>query len=381
MKKILVVIGTRPEAIKMAPVIKALGNYPDQLLTKVCATAQHREMLDQVFDIFDIKPDFDLNLMQPGQDLFDLTTRILLGVRDILNDFKPDLVIVHGDTTTSVTTALAAFYLQIQVAHVEAGLRTQNILAPWPEEMNRQITACIADLNFAPTESAKTNLINEGISDKKIWVTGNTVIDALDTALELIKSDTSLAWTLQTDLSNQMGCQSFDFDRSKLILVTGHRRENFGDGFINICHALRTIADNNPQAHIVYPVHLNPNVREPVYEILGTKQNIHLMAPLEYLPFLFLMDKSYFILTDSGGIQEEAPSLGKPVLVMRETTERTEAVQAGTARLVGTDQEMIIEESQRLIDDVLHYGRMSTKLSTYGNGTASQIIAKTIVSL
>jgi UDP-N-acetylglucosamine 2-epimerase (non-hydrolysing) len=381
MKKILVVIGTRPEAIKLAPVIKALGNYPDQLATKVCATAQHREMLDQVFDIFDIKPDYDLNLMQPGQDLFNLTTRILLSVRDILNDFKPDLMVVHGDTTTSMASSLAAFYLQIQVAHVEAGLRTQNILAPWPEEMNRQITARIADLNFAPTEHAKTNLINEGISDKKIWVTGNTVIDALDTALEMINADASLAWTLQTDLSNQMGCQSFDFDRSKLILVTGHRRENFGSGFINICHALSAIADNNPQAHIVYPVHLNANVRRPVYEILGTKQNIHLMAPLEYLSFLFLMDKSHFILTDSGGIQEEAPSLGKPVLVMRETTERPEAVQAGTAKLVGTDKKLIIEESQRLMDDELHYGRMSKTLNPYGNGEASYIIANTIVAL
>jgi UDP-N-acetylglucosamine 2-epimerase (non-hydrolysing) len=337
-------------------------------------------MLDQVFEVFDLKPDFDLNVMHPQQDLFDLSARLMLGLRDTLTDFRPDLVFVQGDTTTSMMSALAAFYLQIPVAHVEAGLRTHNPLAPWPEEMNRQIIGRIADIHFAPTQNAKRNLINESVPPNQIFVTGNTGIDALFEAQQIIH-DRGLAQSLQRSVTQCLGGRQLDFDHSKLILVTGHRRENFGKGFVNICRALRSIAADNPDLHIVYPVHLNPNVRKPVRSILYGNANIHLIEPLDYLPFLFLMQKAHFILTDSGGIQEEAPSLGKPVLVMRESTERTEAQLAGTVQLVGTDPETIRMESQRLIDDRRHYTRMSKAQNPYGDGTAAQIIVETVLSL
>lgn len=380
MKKILIIVGTRPEAIKLAPLIRAFERQPRQFQTKVCATAQHREMLDQVFKVFDLKPDFDLDAMHPRQDLFDLSARLMLGLRDILTDFRPHLVIIQGDTTTSMMSALAAFYLQIPVAHVEAGLRTHNPLAPWPEEMNRQISGRIADIHFAPTENAKRNLINENVPPKQIFVTGNTGIDAMFEARQIIQNQ-GLTLTLQRTMAQRLGDRQFDFDQSKLLLVTGHRRENFGQGFVNICHALRSIAADNPDVQIVYPVHLNPNVQKPVRNILDGNANIHLIEPLDYLPFLFLMEKARFILTDSGGIQEEAPSLGKPVLVMRESTERTEALHAGTVQLVGTDPEKIRTESQRLIDDRQYYNRMSKARNPYGDGTAAQAIVETILSL
>lgn len=380
MKRLLIIVGTRPEAIKLAPLIRAFGRQPRQFQTKVCATAQHREMLDQVFNAFKLTPDFDLDAMHPRQDLFDLSARLMLGLRDILTDVRPDLVIVQGDTTTSMMSALAAFYLQIPVAHVEAGLRTHNPLAPWPEEMNRQIIGRIADIHFAPTQNAKRNLIDENVPPKQIFVTGNTGIDALLEARQIIQ-DQGLALTLQRTVAQRLGDRQLDFDQRKLLLVTGHRRENFGQGFVNICHALRAIAADNPDVQIVYPVHLNPNVQKPVSNILDGKDNIHLIEPLDYLPFLFLMEKAHFILTDSGGIQEEAPSLGKPVLVMRESTERTEALRAGTVQLVGTDPEKIRTESQRLIDDRQYYNRMSKAQNPYGDGTASQAVVETIMSL
>jgi UDP-N-acetylglucosamine 2-epimerase (non-hydrolysing) len=380
MKKMLIIAGTRPEAIKLAPLIRAFRRRSRRFHTKLCATAQHREMLDQVFKAFDLKPDFDLDAMHPCQDLFDLSARLMLGLRDTLTDFRPDLVFVQGDTTTSMMSALAAFYLQIPVAHVEAGLRTHNPLAPWPEEMNRLIIGRIADIHFAPTENAKCNLIDENVPPKQIFVTGNTGIDALFAARQIIR-DNGLSLTLQRTVAQRLGGRQLDFDQSKLLLVTGHRRENFGNGFVNICRALRSIAADNPDVHVVYPVHLNPNVQKPVHSILDGKKNIHLIEPLDYLPFLFLMQKAHFILTDSGGIQEEAPSLGKPVLVMRESTERTEALQAGTVQLVGTDPEKIRRESQRLIDDRQYYNRMSKARNPYGDGTASQAIVETVLSL
>lgn len=380
MKKILIVIGTRPEAIKMAPVITALEQHAVQLQVRVCATAQHRQMLDQVFEIFKIGPQYDLDLMRPDQDIVDLSARILLGVRDVLEDYKPDLVLVHGDTTTSVISALAAFYQHVPVAHVEAGLRTYDIAAPWPEEMNRQITGRIAAIHFSPTETAKQNLIKEGVPGNRIFVTGNTVIDALQAALKMIKTNHKLSLTLRNVILKRVRSNAFDFEHTPLILVTGHRRENFGRGFVDICKALGTLADHNPETHIIYPVHLNPNVRQPVNDMLGQRPNIHLIEPLAYLPFLLLMDQAHFILTDSGGLQEEAPSLGKPVLVMRETTERPEAVASGTVRLVGTDREKIISESQRLLDDKQHYLQMSKAKNPYGDGTAACTIAKTILS-
>jgi UDP-N-acetylglucosamine 2-epimerase (non-hydrolysing) len=333
-----------------------------------------------VFKVFQLMPDFDLDAMHPRQDLFDLSARLMLGLRDTLTNFRPDLVFVQGDTTTSMISALAAFYLQIPVAHVEAGLRTYNPLAPWPEEMNRQISGRIADIHFAPTENAKRNLINENVPPKQIFVTGNTGIDALLAARKIIH-ERGLAPSLQRTVTRCLGGRQLDFDQSKLLLVTGHRRENFGQGFKNICCALRSIAANNPEVHIVYPVHLNPNVRKPVRSILDGKDNIHLIEPLDYLHFLFLMEKAHFILTDSGGIQEEAPSLGKPVLVMRESTERTEALRAGTVRLVGTDPEKIRTESQRLIDDGRCYNQMSKAQNPYGDGTAAQAMVETILSL
>lgn len=380
MKKILIVIGTRPEAIKMAPVITALEQHADSLQIRVCATAQHRRMLDQVFEIFKISPHYDLDLMQPDQDIVDLSARILLGVRDVLEDYQPDLVFVHGDTTTSVMSSLAAFYQHVPVAHVEAGLRTHDTAAPWPEEMNRQITGRIAAIHFSPTETAKQNLIDEGVPANIITVTGNTVIDALQAALKMIRANLQLSSTLQSHILEDMRSHAFDFDHTPFILVTGHRRENFGKGFVSICQALNTLAERNPEMHIIYPVHLNPNVRHPVIDMLGKQYNIHLIEPLAYLPFLFLMDRAYFILTDSGGLQEEAPSLGKPVLVMRETTERPEAVAAGTVRLVGTAQDKIVAESQRLLDDRPHYMRMSKAQNPYGDGTAARAISETILS-
>ncbi len=379
MKKILIVFGTRPEAIKMAPVVKEFKKLPTDFNTKVCITAQHREMLDQVLEIFDIVPDYDLNIMKQGQDLYDVTSRVLLKMRDVLFDFKPDVVLVHGDTTTSSTTALAAFYQQIPVGHVEAGLRTGNIYSPWPEEMNRKMTGAITTWHFSPTENSKQNLIAENIPSSKIFVTGNTVIDALFMASNKIKQDAKLqnSITEALDKSFESGLQKI-ID-SKFILVTGHRRENFGDGFIHICEALKELAVKYPEVNIVYPVHLNPNVQKPVYELLKGVANIHLIAPLSYLPFIYLLEKCYFVLTDSGGIQEEAPSFGKPVLVMRDTTERPEAVDAETVKLVGTNKQIILEEAEKLINNLEYFNGMSKAHNPYGDGLAAEKIVKTLL--
>jgi UDP-N-acetylglucosamine 2-epimerase (non-hydrolysing) len=378
MKKILIVFGTRPEAIKMAPVIKAFKKDTSNFQTKVCVTGQHREMLDQVLDIFEIKPEYDLNIMKAGQDLYDVTARVVTGMRDVLSDFKPDVVFVHGDTTTSSMTALAAFYKQIPVAHVEAGLRTHNIYSPWPEEVNRQITGRIAEYNFAPTETSKQNLLRENTPENKIFVTGNTVIDALYLVLDKIKTNKALNKTVLDELNNKLG-NKVNLDSSKFILVTGHRRENFGQGFLNICEALAEISEKHPDVEIIYPVHLNPNVQKPVYELLANHNNIHLIEPLEYLPFVYLMSNSYLVLTDSGGIQEEAPGLGKPVLVMRDTTERPEAVDAGTVELVGTNKALIIEKVSELLTNNKKYEKMSTAHNPYGDGKASSKILKVII--
>ncbi|MGE0088174.1 MAG: non-hydrolyzing UDP-N-acetylglucosamine 2-epimerase [Bacteroidales bacterium] len=378
MKKVLIVFGTRPEAIKMAPVVKEFQNDTINFETKVCVTAQHREMLDQVLSIFDIKPDYDLNIMKSGQDLYDISARVLVEMRPIIKDFKPDVVLVHGDTTTSSMTALAAFYEKVPVGHVEAGLRTSNIYSPWPEEMNRQITGRIATYHFAPTELSKQNLLNENVKKENIIVTGNTVIDALHLAINKIKNNSSI----QSKLVEQIGAfgypniEHLNSGERKLILITGHRRENFGDGFVNMCEAMKEIALKNPDFDLVYPVHLNPNVLKPVHEILGNIPNIFLIKPLEYLPFLFLMEKCYLVLTDSGGIQEEAPSLGKPVLVMRDTTERPEAVEAGTVELVGTDKFLITSKVNELINNKTKYEIMSKAHNPYGEGEASERISK-----
>ena len=363
--KVLAVFGTRPEAIKMAPVVKALQNS-ERIEVKVCVTAQHREMLDQVLNLFEIVPDFDLDLMQPGQDLTDITSKALLGMRNVFKTWRPDYVLVHGDTTTTLATSLAAYYEKIPVGHVEAGLRTGNIYSPWPEEMNRRIAGAIATVHFAPTETAKSNLIHEGISEESIRVTGNTVIDALLEVVQRLRSDLTLKKAME---------ERFQFipPKKRLILVTGHRRENFGLGFENICTALNHISQRD-DVEIVYPVHLNPNVQEPVRRILKSCNKVHLIEPLDYLPFVYLMDKADILLTDSGGIQEEAPSLGKPVLVMRDTTERPEAVLAGTVRLVGTSQEMIVTETCRLLDDSSEYVRMSRAHNPYGDGQAANRI-------
>ena len=372
LKKVLVVFGTRPEAIKMAPLVKVLKSdkYFDM---RVCVTAQHREMLDQVLDIFHIKPDYDLNIMRSGQDLYDITSSVLLSMRDILDDFSPDIVLVHGDTTTSSTTALAAFYKKIQIGHVEAGLRTNNIFSPWPEEANRQITGVLANYHFAPTRSSKENLLKENKNANTIKVTGNTVIDALFWTLEEIKHTPGL----QKRIIENFKKSGVDFKKTKkIILVTGHRRENFGQGFINICKALKNLALQNSDVIIIYPVHLNPHVQQPVKEILSNIDNIKLIRPLEYESFVYLMEQSYFIITDSGGIQEEAPSLGKPVLIMRDTTERPEALQAGTVKLVGTDLEKIVTEAQKLLDDKNIYESMSKAENPYGDGKASQKIVE-----
>lgn len=369
MKKILFVFGTRPEAIKMAPVIKA---FKDEKIfdTKVCVTGQHRQMLDQVLNIFDIKPDYDLNIMELGQDLFDITSNVLSGMKNILSEYSPDLVLVHGDTSTTSATAIAAFYQKIKVGHVEAGLRTGNIYSPWPEEVNRQISGVIANYHFAPTTTSMENLLKENKNKESILVTGNTVIDALFLVLDKIEKDAKLKNKILKSISDQY---KFNSDR-KIILVTGHRRENFGEGFTNICKALKIVANNNHDVDIVYPVHLNPNVQKPVKNILSNSKNIYLIDPLSYENFIYLMSRSYFIITDSGGVQEEAPSLGKPVLVLRNTTERPEAVEAGTVKLVGTNFEAIVNESQKFLDNEKEYKKMSKAHNPYGDGSASKRI-------
>lgn len=376
MKKILIVFGTRPEAIKMAPLVKEFKKC-QEFDVKVCVTAQHRQMLDQVLEIFEIVPDYDLDIMQAGQDLYDLTSRILLKMRDVLDKFKPDIVFVHGDTTTASIASLAAFYKQIKVAHVEAGLRTGDIYSPFPEEINRRLVGIIANYHFAPTNLSKENLIKENKSPKNIVVTGNTVIDALFLLLKTIKQNINLKNKILASLNSKF---NLDFDR-KIILVTGHRRENFGAGFVNICEALRCLAAKNPDIDIVYPVHLNPNVQEPVKNILSNIKNIHLVSPLEYDEFVYLMSKAYFIITDSGGIQEEAPSLGKPVLVMRNTTERPESIKAGSVRLVGVYKEKIILEAQKLLNDSKIYKKMAQAHSPYGDGNACAKIVEFIKNL
>lgn len=383
MKKIMLVFGTRPEAIKMAPLVKCLQERDKEFETIVCVTGQHREMLDQVLKIFDIDPEFDLNIMKPGQDLYDITSWVLLGMRDVLKDVKPDVVLVHGDTTTSTAAALAAFYQQIPVGHVEAGLRTHNIYSPWPEEMNRQITGRIATLDFAPTPLSRQNLLNEGVPDEHIYVTGNTVIDALHIVVNKIKSDSQLSETLTVNLKTQ----GYEVKRleggRKLVLITGHRRENFGDGFLNICKAIKHLSERYRDVDFVYPMHLNPNVRKPIHKIFGENLNdlgnLFFIEPLEYLDFVFLMEKSTIVLTDSGGIQEEAPGLGKPVLVMRDTTERPEALDAGTVKLVGTDYNKIVENVSLLLDDDNEYDIMSRANNPYGDGKASQRIADALL--
>ena len=369
-KKVLLVFGTRPEAIKMAPLVLELKSRKE-LNVEVCVTAQHREMLDQVLDLFELKPDYDLNLMQPGQDLYDITTKALLGLKGVLETCKPDLVLVHGDTTTTFASSLAAFYQRIPVGHVEAGLRTGNIYSPWPEEMNRKLTGSLTKFHFAPTTKAQNNLFLENVDAADVFVTGNTVIDALVQVEKRIGTDKAL----NSKLSAQ-----FDFldPSKKLILVTGHRRESFGDGFENICQALSTLAQQ-PDVQVLYPMHLNPNVREPVNRILHNVENVFLIEPQEYLPFVYLMSRAYIILTDSGGVQEEAPSLGKPVLVMRDTTERPEAVDAGTVKLVGTDYDCIVNESMALLTDKQAYEKMSFAHNPYGDGKASKRIADIIL--
>ena len=407
MKKIMLVFGTRPEAIKMCPLVKEFQKHPETFETVVCVTGQHREMLDQVLQIFDVKPDFDLNIMKQGQDLYDVTARVLVGMRDILDTVKPDVVLVHGDTTTSMAAALAAFYRQIPVGHVEAGLRTHNIYSPWPEEMNRQITGRIATFDFAPTPLSRQNLIDEGVEPEKITVTGNTVIDALHWVVGKIENDCQLS----KDLAENLRAAGYDTSRleipgqarkdgkRRLVLITGHRRENFGEGFISMCTAIRDLARKYPEVDFVYPMHLNPNVRKPIREVFGEMAdqvghdgnsrgrvnsvipgmtgNLFFIEPLDYLDFVYLMSRSYIVLTDSGGIQEEAPGLGKPVLVMRDTTERPEALDAGTVRLVGTDYGKIVSEASALLDNRKHYEAMSHAVNPYGDGRAcSRIVRK-----
>lgn len=378
MKKILMVFGTRPEAIKMCPLVIELKKHSDSFDTKVCVTGQHREMLDQVLKIFGIVPDYDLNIMQQGQDLYDVTSRVLVGMRDVLKVARPDIVLVHGDTTTSMAAALAAFYQQIPVGHVEAGLRTHHIYSPWPEEMNRQITGRIASINFAPTALSRQNLLDEGVAAEKIVVTGNTVIDALQMIVNKINTDGSLDEVLK----NKLLSFGYDVDRlekgKKLVLITGHRRENFGEGFLNICNALKELSQKYPMVDFVYPMHLNPNVRRPIHEVFGEDLshlgNVFFIEPLEYLEFVYLMKQSTIVLTDSGGIQEEAPGLGKPVLVMRDTTERPEAVDAGTVKLVGKDKKAIMDGVSLLLDDEKVYQQMSQAVNPYGDGRACERI-------
>ena len=379
----MLVFGTRPEAIKMAPLVKCLQQRKDEFEAIICVTGQHREMLDQVLRIFDIAPDYDLNIMKAGQDLYDITSRVLIGMRDVLRTVNPDIVLVHGDTTTSTASALSAFYQQIPVGHVEAGLRTHNIYSPWPEEMNRQITGRIATLDFAPTELSRQNLLNEGVGDDHIFVTGNTVIDALYIVVNKIKSNEELNETLSMNLARQ----GYDVNRlansRRLVLITGHRRENFGDGFLNICNAIKHLSEKYPEVDFVYPMHLNPNVRKPIHKIFGENLenlgNLFFIEPLEYLDFVFLMEKSTIVLTDSGGIQEEAPGLGKPVLVMRDTTERPEALDAGTVKLVGTNYNKIVDNVSLLLDDEEEYNIMSRANNPYGDGKACPRIADALL--
>lgn len=380
MKTVMLVFGTRPEAIKMAPLVKAFEKHPQDFTTLVCVTGQHREMLNQVLHLFDIVPDYDLNIMKQGQDLYDVTARVLVGMRDVLKQAKPDVVLVHGDTTTSTAAALAAFYQQIPVGHVEAGLRTHDIYSPWPEEMNRQITGRIATYHFAPTPLAQENLLKENIPPQHITVTGNTVIDALYAVVEKIQQDRSLSGELLTERLQAAGYDPLRIGQGRrLVLITGHRRENFGEGFRNICRAIKTLSEKYPEVDFVYPMHLNPNVRRPIAEVFGQQHgaNLFFIEPLEYLEFVFLMEKSTLVLTDSGGIQEEAPGLGKPVLVMRDTTERPEALAAGTVRLVGTDYDRITGEVSRLLDDKTYYESMSRAVNPYGDGLAcGRIVAR-----
>ncbi|WP_287640979.1 non-hydrolyzing UDP-N-acetylglucosamine 2-epimerase [Bacteroides sp.] len=378
MRKIMLVFGTRPEAIKMAPLVKEFQKHSDKFETVVCVTGQHREMLDQVLHIFEITPDYDLNIMKQGQDLYDVTARVLTGMRDVLKEVQPDIVLVHGDTTTSTAAALAAFYQQIPVGHVEAGLRTHNIYSPWPEEMNRQITGRIATYHLSPTPLSKQNLLAEGVKEEQITVTGNTVIDALYMVVEKIKQNKAL----DAELEGQLKLAGYDVNRlyegRRLVLITGHRRENFGDGFINMCTAIKDLTKKYPEVDFVYPMHLNPNVRKPIHEVFGADLsnlgNMFFIEPLEYLSFVYLMEKSSVVLTDSGGIQEEAPGLGKPVLVMRDTTERPEALEAGTVKLVGTDYNMIVNEVSLLLDDKEAYEKMSKAVNPYGDGLACKRI-------
>ena len=380
----MLVFGTRPEAIKMAPLVKEFEKHSDEFETIVCVTGQHREMLDQVLQIFDIKPDYDLNIMKQHQDLYDVTSRVLLGMRDILKEVQPDVVLVHGDTTTSTASALAAFYQQIPVGHVEAGLRTYNIYSPWPEEMNRQITGRIATYNFSPTPLSRQNLLHEGVKEQSITVTGNTVIDALYWVVDKIKNDESL----QDELKESLIHAGYDTGRlengKKLVLITGHRRENFGEGFINMCNAIKDLTLKYPHVDFVYPMHLNPNVRKPIHEVFGEDLsnlgNMFFIEPQEYLSFVYLMEKSHIVLTDSGGIQEEAPGLGKPVLVMRDTTERPEALDAGTVKLVGTDYQKIVDSVSILLDDTNEYEKMSKAVNPYGDGLACGRIVEFIAN-
>lgn len=372
----MLVFGTRPEAIKMAPLVKEFQKHTDRFETTVCVTGQHREMLDQVLRLFEVVPDYDLNIMKQGQDLYDVTSRVLVGMREVLKKAEPDIVFVHGDTTTSMAAALAAFYRQIPVAHIEAGLRTHNIYSPWPEEINRQITGRIATYNFSPTLLSKQNLLREGIEESSVTVTGNTVIDALYWVLNKIRADENLRAGLKEELYEAGYDLNGLSDKRRLVLITGHRRENFGQGFIHICQAIKTLAENYPDVDFVYPMHLNPNVRKPIKEVFGgqTSENMFFIEPLEYLPFVCLMEKSALVLTDSGGIQEEAPGLGKPVLVMRDTTERPEALEAGTVKLVGTDFDLIVSEVSKLLDDEKYYIGMAEANNPYGDGMACKRI-------
>lgn len=376
----MLVFGTRPEAIKMSPLVKEFQKYPEKFKTIVCVTGQHREMLDQVLRIFDIQPDYDLNIMKQGQDLYDVTAKVLIGMRDVLKETQPDIVLVHGDTTTSTAAALAAFYQQIPVGHVEAGLRTHNIYSPWPEEMNRQITGRITTYHFAPTSLSKDNLLQEGVAGEQIIVTGNTVIDALYMVVEKIKND----GILSCELEKVLKASGYDISRlsdgKKLVLITGHRRENFGDGFISMCKAIKSLSEKYPEVDFVYPMHLNPNVRKPIHEVFGKSQraNLFFIEPLEYLSFVYLMEKAAIVLTDSGGIQEEAPGLGKPVLVMRDTTERPEALAAGTVKLVGTNYDKIVNEVSGLLDSQEYYEKMSKAVNPYGDGKACSRIVKAL---
>ena len=380
MKKVMLVFGTRPEAIKMCPLVKEFQKHPDEFETIVCVTGQHREMLDQVLTIFDVKPDYDLNIMKQGQDLYDVTARVLTGMRDVFRECKPDVVLVHGDTTTSTAAALAAFYQQIPVGHVEAGLRTHNIYSPWPEEMNRQITGRIATYNFSPTPLSESNLKEEK-AQGQIFVTGNTVIDALHMVVEKLNSDAALA----SEQGKVLAQAGYDVKRlangKKLVLITGHRRENFGEGFISMVTAMKDLSEKYLDVDFVYPMHLNPNVRKPIYEVFGedlTRPNFFFIEPLQYLEFVYLMEKSTVVLTDSGGIQEEAPGLGKPVLVMRDTTERPEALKSGTVHLVGTNHDLIVNEVSTLLDDAVAYENMSKAVNPYGDGKACKRIVRAL---